>query len=40
MNVTHEYLVEKVLYELLLERAGGEQAVEIGTQEFGNEVTV
>ena len=40
MNVTHEYLVEEVLYELLLEWARGEQAVEIGTQEFGNEVTV
>lgn len=39
MNVTHEYLVEEVLYELLFEWAGRKQTVEIGTKELGNEVT-
>lgn len=36
---THQNLVEKVLDELLLQRSGGEQAMEIGSEELGDEVT-
>jgi hypothetical protein len=36
---TNQYLIEEVLDELLLQRSGGEQAVEIGPEEFSNEVT-
>lgn len=35
---THQDLVQKVLDKLLLERSRGQQAVEIGAQELGNEV--
>jgi hypothetical protein len=35
---THENLVKEVLDELLLERSGGEQAVEISSEQFGHEV--
>lgn len=35
---TYEDLVEEVLDELLLERAGGEKAVEIGSEELSDEV--
>jgi len=30
MNITHKYLIEKVLDELLLQGSGGEEAVQIG----------
>lgn len=40
VNLTHENLVKKVLDELLLERARSQEAVEVGTQELGHEVTV
>lgn len=33
-------LVEEVLDELLLERPGGEETMEIGTQELGHKVAV
>jgi hypothetical protein len=33
-------LVEEVLYELFFERARGEETVEIGAEELGDEVTV
>ena len=36
---THQDLVEEVLDELLLQRSGGKQAVEIGSEQFGNEIT-
>ena len=35
---TYKNLVEKVLDELLLERAGGEQAVKVCAEELGNKV--
>ena len=35
---THEYLVQEVLDELLLQRSGGEQAVEIRSEELCDEV--
>jgi hypothetical protein len=35
---TNQYLIKEVLDELLLQRSGGEQAVEIGAEEFSNEV--
>lgn len=35
---THQNLVEEVLNELLLQRSGGEQAVQIGSEELGDEV--
>ena len=36
---TYEDLVEEVLDELLLERSGLEEAVKVGSEEFGDEVT-
>lgn len=36
---TYQDLVKKVLDELLLQRPGGEQAVQIGAEKFGDEVT-
>ena len=36
---THQNLVEKVLDKLLLERPRGQQTVEIGSQQLGDEVT-
>lgn len=33
---THQNLVQEVLDELLLKRAGGEEAVQIGAEEFGD----
>jgi|FreactcultuFSWF8_1027224.scaffolds.fasta_scaffold00132_10 hypothetical protein len=35
---THQNLVEEVLDELLLERSRGQEAVEIGAQELGDEI--
>jgi hypothetical protein len=35
---THQDLVEEVLDKLLLQRSGGEQTVEIGSQELRHEV--
>ena len=35
---THQNLVKEVLDELLLQRPGCKQTVEIGTQELGDEV--
>jgi hypothetical protein len=35
---TPENLVQEVLDELLFERAGGEEAVQVGSEEFGDEV--
>jgi hypothetical protein len=35
---THQNLVEEVLDELLLQRSGGKQAVEIGSEELGDKV--
>jgi hypothetical protein len=35
---TYQDLVEEVLDELLLQRSGCEQAVEIGSEQLGNEV--
>jgi len=35
---THQDLVEEVLDELLLERSRGQEAVEIGAQELGDEI--
>lgn len=33
---THQNLVQEVLDELLLERARGEETVQIGAEEFGD----
>lgn len=35
----HEDLVEKVLYELLFQRPGGEQSVEVGAEQLCDEVS-
>jgi hypothetical protein len=35
---TYQNLVEEILDELLFERARGEQAVQIGPKEFGDEI--
>jgi hypothetical protein len=37
-DVTHHDLVKEVLDKLLLQGSGGEQSVEIGTQELGDKV--
>jgi hypothetical protein len=37
---THQDLVEEVLDELLLQRSGGEQAVEISSEQLRDEVAV
>jgi hypothetical protein len=34
--ISYQDLVEEILNELLLKRARGEEAVQVGTQEFGN----
>jgi hypothetical protein len=39
MFATYQNLVKEVLDELLLQRPGGEQAVKIGSEELGDEVT-
>ena len=37
-HLSYQDLVEEVLNELLLQRSGGEQAVQIGSEELGDEV--
>lgn len=37
---THQDLVEEILDELLLEGARGEEAVEVGAEQFGDEIAV
>lgn len=36
---THQNLVQEVLDKLLLQRSGGKQTMEIGSEELGDEVT-
>lgn len=38
-NESYEDLVEEVLDELLLERSGGKETVQVGPEEFSNKVS-
>ena len=38
LNYTYQYLIEEVLNELLLEGSGGEETVEIGSEQLGDKV--
>lgn len=39
MLVTHQYLIEEVLDELLFEGPRGQEAVKVSSEEFGDKVT-